>query len=103
MRLNVWQRAGVVVSVLWAIGGGFYQRSHDVDFAAKVAFGPCDMNKFTVAKSYLDCGNAAYASVLKDEWMNAASVAFVPILLAWLFVYVAIWTVRWVWAGRRRA
>jgi hypothetical protein len=29
----------------------------------------------------------------------SAFFALVPIPLAWLFVYVAIWTLRWVWRG----
>jgi hypothetical protein len=99
----MWQRLGLVASVLWAIGGGLYQRSHDLDVSAKIAFGPCDMDKFTVAKAYLDCGKADYANMIKDEWQNAAAVAVVPILLAWLLAYIAIWTVRWVMAGRRPA
>ena len=101
MRLNIWQRAGVVASVLWAVGGGLYQRSHDLNEAAKAAFAPCDMDKFTDVNAFRHCGEADYASLIKDEWMNAAVVALAPILLAWLLAYVAIWVSRWVWAGRR--
>ena len=34
MRLGGWHRIGIVLSVLWAVGAGWYQRTADVRHAA---------------------------------------------------------------------
>jgi len=37
MRLNGWQRVGIVLSIAWALGAGIYTRSADVERANNFA------------------------------------------------------------------
>lgn len=103
IRLNMWQRAGVVASVLWAVGAGFYMRAEVVRDAVSVG-----------SLAYESCTQAGRAGCFRETdlatqaamggaygWASIAAVALGPVLLAWLLVYVTIWTARWVWAGRR--
>ena len=109
--LNIWQRLGIVVSVLWLVGGGIWQRTYDVDRASTM-----------MQSQYLPCSEAAsqlgagaqvanekcmsealktFNIFLEGSWGNVAVFAIGPILLAWLLAYLILRTVRWVLAGRQ--
>ena len=102
-RLNGWQRIGVVVSIAWFIGGGFWGSGliEEQDGAGVVA----------AYKSCLE-SNADWAPcqqafqrdwpvTMKYHWAETATFALVPIPAVWLFVYglIAIW--RWIARGFR--
>jgi hypothetical protein len=110
MRLNVWQRIGVVASFAWALGGGIHQWVADVNRASEFSsltyrtcselradahdynFAPC------TAQSLKD-----YKTFLAGSWEDATFTALAPIPLAWLLAYAAIGIVKWVLAGRDSA
>lgn len=100
LRLNVWQRLGVVASILWMLGGGVWQRAR----YAAMALVHYRMTRDECAGSAGDClqaANVAADQVLKESWPDVASFALTPVILAWALAYVTVWTGRWVLAGRR--
>jgi hypothetical protein len=110
MRLNGWQRIGVVVSLAWAIGAGLYQRNSDITKAndtASLSHRICleaesarnDPNRDPAAcdGKYLE----AYKLWMDGSWANVAFVAVAPIPLGWLGVYALIRIRRWILDGFR--
>jgi hypothetical protein len=104
MRLNVWHRLGIVVSVLWFLGGGLYQRTRDTKAAADAMgsyYRLCTAaNPNGDFAKCMDHATDAYKGTLAG-WDNALFVAIAPVILGWLLAYVVVWTTRWVLAGRR--
>lgn len=105
MRFNGWQRLGVVVSIVWAIGGAIYQRTADVNRAADTAAlftGVCQhahpANPDRCSGKY----EQTFRLWLEGSWGNVAAMALGPVLLGWVIVYLVIRVVRWVGAGFRR-
>jgi hypothetical protein len=104
MRINGWQRLGVVASVAWVLIGPLYFSNRAIDYAREMA-----------ASSYKICNDAPslspeqckrdYDSTYKmyaDQylgWTNLAIMAFGPIPFTWLLVYMVIWIVRWIKIG----
>lgn len=101
-RLNRWQRLGIVASILWVMGAGFYSLENSAEQA--VAFAQAVSNSCHETNDpNVDCAaefDDAFHSNDSNTWPLAAMVAFLPIPFAWLFAYVAIWTTRWIRAGR---
>jgi hypothetical protein len=97
MRLNGWQRIGIVASVVWAIGGprmnvanaSFIGRVLDVDRAN---------NDFDRCR---ERAKDAYDSVPRYPLLsaNGAFVALVPVALGWLIAYALVYLGRWIRAG----
>ncbi len=108
MRLNGWQRIGIVASVVWALGTGYYQRNEDVKSAtalANLAYALCDYDNSHLGDKR-DCSldfKQSFDLQIEGSWANVAMVSFVPIPLAWLAVYLAIRIWRWVRAGFKKA
>ena len=102
LRLNLWQRLGIVASIVWAAGAYLAEMSQQSEFAARIAFDPCTAHD---AWAYLhaNCGVESYKAAMHDAWQAALQVALIPIPFVWLAVYIVIWTIRWVWAGRKVA
>lgn len=109
MRLNGWQRIGIVLSIVWALGAAIYQRSADVERAsdhAELSYRLCAEDN--VRKNVLDNSNCMLelnknmAIWLEGSWANVAFVSLVPIPLGWLVVYVIIKIYRWVNVGFKR-
>lgn len=107
MRLNGWQRIGVVLSVIWGMGGAVYQRSADVDRAsnsAGFAMKVCEESQDLKHLGYEPCSaefSKMFALDLEGSWGNVAIVAIGPILIGWMAAYLGLWTVRWVRKGFR--
>src|SRR5262249_21548457 len=105
VRLNGWQRTGIVLSVLWVlcVSMQFFQHARDV-------------NAPGIASVYLQCisGPNAHRSVCqaKAEWFREQAIsefragwpwfALGPVLIVWLLFYSMMWTVRWVRRGFQR-
>jgi hypothetical protein len=108
-KLNMWQRLGIVASVLWIIGGGFWQRTADVHRASEFS----EMNYTFCTEMISKHGDYNFKSCSEDagrefklalvgSWGNVAIFAFGPVLLAWLLAWVSVRVGRWVLAGRKQ-
>jgi hypothetical protein len=102
MKLNRWQRIGVVLSVLWMLGGAAYERKSQVDTAtssAQLTYKMClDIGGEQIAKCSEEFAKN-YAEFLKPYWIDVALRAFAPVLLGWLLVFIIIRVYRWIKAG----
>jgi hypothetical protein len=101
MRLNGWQRIGIVVSVLWVIGGGIWGNEVGIsegDWAVR-AYKRCLETK---SNDWPQCDRKfekEYPEAIKYHWANAAIFAFAPIPIGWLAVWGCVALVRWVRRG----
>jgi hypothetical protein len=104
--MNFWQRLGIVCSVIWILGGGFWElsdRSNAAVKAAELSYDICTDTKRGSEHPEL-CSNEMSKTLViwRDGiWGDVAIFAFGPIPLAWLLVYFSLWVVRWVMAGRK--
>lgn len=107
VRLNGWQRIGIVLSVVWALVGYFLANAYYSDMAAGYArfstiscFSTPQINiRECYIISEMECLVAA------GIWDNAVTASLVPVLLAWLIVYafIGLWpTFLQKKTGRRR-
>lgn len=102
MKLNGWQRIGVVASFLWAIGAAVYERSGQVSVATafhKSALSNC-LPEFTGA--CIDAAHERYRNLLSLDFVtvsNIVSVAIGPVIAGWILAYLIVKIVRWVKAG----
>lgn len=71
MRLNGWQRLGVVLSLAWVPCGAVYG---------------CELG---------------FAAECNPEQLHALMVfyTFAPVVAGWVFSWLAVWAARWVWRG----
>lgn len=100
MRLNRLQRIGIVISILWALGAGYFERAHQVEFGQKwmaISSQACyDENP----KSFDSCYQKNFDIFMKPNWGNIGFFALAPIPLGWLIVFIFIRVYRWVKAGK---
>jgi hypothetical protein len=107
MRLNGWQRIGIVASVIWAIGAPIYL-DHAAQQEATEAFGrdyrACRDVPSNDPDQCFQRASGAYDTVTRYPLLsaNAAVAALVPIGLGWLLTYALIALVRWIRAGFKR-
>jgi len=102
-RLNGWQRAGLVLSILWAIGAGMHARNGDQEGAksfADLSYKACTDQKLLAHDSDLSsCERERQANIAK--WLNdgnsnanIAFLALVPIPFGWLAGFILLYVVR---------
>ena len=102
MKLNGWQRIGVVASALWAIGAAIYERAGQVSEATafhKSALSNC-LPEFTGA--CIDAAHERYRGLLSLDFASVSNIVFIaigPILLGWVLAYLIVKIARWVKAG----
>lgn len=118
MKINGWQRIGVVASLLWTLGSGVYKREIRLDSA----------NHYQYAMTTGICRQIAKDAVAVDEsrdedalnWkcnseaintaesmkaltgksiLNILAFSFPPVVAGWLLAYLSIMTFRWVRVG----
>jgi hypothetical protein len=113
MRLGGWHRVGIVLSVLWVLGAGFYQRNADLraaDKFSKVSYDICldteslhmQRDPHYVSGGCVEQAVGAYQISLRGSWGNVAFVALAPVPVAWAIVYFAFAAARWAGAGFKR-
>ena len=100
--LNGWQRVGIVLSALWAVGVLIFAWQIETTAASKHndAFYHClfapqsdvDQSKCEAQQQVLE--NARWRDL--RGWLLRA---LAPIPLAWLLVYLVVWVVCWVRGG----
>lgn len=107
--LNMWHRLGIVATALWIVGGGLWQRSSDISrgmIAYQAAYNVCVKTAELAGKTpdFRGCfadGERMFQVMIANSWGNVAVFAIGIALLGWIFAYAAIWTARWVLAGRK--
>jgi hypothetical protein len=104
VRLNGWQRLGIIASCLWAIGGALWGNEiglHEGDWVMQtyafclrrqIDWGPC--------QQALD---NAWPDAIRYHWWYAAILGLAPIPLGWLLAYAGVGLVRWVRTGFRHS
>jgi uncharacterized membrane protein len=101
MRLNGWQRIGIVASVIWIFVGGFWGNNigiHEGDWAINLYRVCLDANP----NGWDECTktfDSNYVAAVQYHWYYAAFLAFVPIPLAWLIAWGLISLARWIRRG----
>lgn len=104
-RLNMWQRLGIVLSVLWVLGAGAYQWRKTARAGSEYALASVHLcERLAKPGAPANCWDEwmpSYKLITEYVWWEMAARAFIPLILAWLFAYLTLWTVRWVLAGRR--
>jgi len=101
MKLNAWQRAGIILSIVWALGAGFHTHSADVasaDNFAKWAYKVCTDSKSLNHDTDLSSCDQERKKNL-DTWMkgdggNVAITALAPIPLFWFTAFILLYVGR---------
>jgi hypothetical protein len=106
MKLNGWQRVGIVASVVWFLGAYNYELSNSMTtltrFAADDAERCYSPGGVFFESNVVPCDATMHAKVLEDLHEMRKEVAIVVavwIPLAWGFAYLALFLVRWVRRG----
>jgi hypothetical protein len=111
-----WVRIGIVLSVIWALVGGFLGNSAAINDASKLTSAQVDScvaaNKARMRsnadrsepydqiwKPCWDQFEKNYLQNVEGHWWAAAFVGLAPIPVAWLIVYMIVGTYRWVRRG----
>jgi hypothetical protein len=104
MKFNGWQRIGIVASVVWILGTGFYTLSVDGNRDLSLASGmtlDCE-NSNNGRDTNGECskiGETFAMGMLPVEREHAAIVAFIPVPLGWGAAYLLLFLVRWIRRG----
>jgi hypothetical protein len=101
MRLNGWQRIGLVLSVLWALGAGIHERNKQAN-AANELFQSQYRMCLEQADPVKNCNDTVSLQAAMDAtayWPNVAFYAFGPVIAGWFVVLITIRTFRWVSDG----
>ncbi len=100
MRLNGWQRIGLVLSVLWALGAAIHERNKQVD-AAHELFQSQYRMCLEQADAAKNCDNVSLQVAMDATayWPDVAFYAFGPVMAGWLVVLITLRTFRWVSVG----
>ena len=102
MKLNRLQRFGIVISILWALGAAYHERSSEMDAGQHFldfSYQTCIESKGSAADGCLAEMNKNFDIWMKPNWGNIGFIALAPIPLGWLLVFIIIRVYRWVKAG----
>lgn len=119
MRLNGWQRIGIVLSIAWLPVGAFIglnaiSKREQAAIDARIK-GPYDLCRSVEDQSIShgvpfnrNCLQELYGKNLpeaiaeisgRESRWSAALIALAPIPFAWLVVYLLVLLGRWIWRG----
>ena len=103
MRLNGWQRIGVVLSVVWAIGAFFAVRQQQVEAADRVfriRHDACAMEATAeMTQRCHDAFSLQDAMHATAYWPDVAFMSLAPVAAGWLVAWLVLRVVRWIRAG----
>jgi hypothetical protein len=104
MRLNGWQRIGIVASVIWAIGAPIYLDQAALQEASAAFSRYYEACRDVPSNDPDQCFQRAgrvYDTVPRYHLLsaNGAVAALVPVGLGWLLAYALVYLVRWIRAG----
>lgn len=112
LRLNGWQRIGIILTVCWVIGGGLWINGQVIDGLSAAVRG--EQRRCIEARSIQPDGTvpkdtdwgpcferfeAAFPAAVTNHWLYAAAYTLIPIPIVWLIVYAIIGLWRWVRRG----
>jgi hypothetical protein len=104
MRLNGWQRIGIVASVIWAIGAPIYldrAANQEAIKAFSRSYGACREVPSNDPEQCYQRGRQSFDAVPRYPLLsvNGAVAALLPVGLGWLFAYALVYLSRWIRAG----
>jgi hypothetical protein len=106
MRLNGWQRIGIVASIIWAISGPlwvYYTASPQQSLVAEEHFGTC-LDSKTIDPNVCQTNYEQEIAFARNFlWKVATVVCLMPLLLGWLGTYGIRGVTRWIRVGFRNA
>ena len=113
MKLNGWQRLGIIASVVWILVAWVHTYDSENDSASKAIASnqvTCDGNLAGKTgdawqKGLDECNKRADESLtqaMAGARVDAAIVALVPVPLGWGLAYLVLFLVRWVKRGFAR-
>jgi hypothetical protein len=102
MRLNGWQRIGIVVSVVWILGISgwlWYSIREEQNVTAEIHLSTC----LDLPTSNPDTCQSNWVKEIRTYRRDLCgfdlAFSLVPVLLSWASVYGVLWIVRWVRDG----
>ena len=112
MRLNGWQRLGIIASVCWIIVGGMWINGHVIDDLgadAVTSYRQCLASRSVQADGsvpkdtdWAPCSasfDKNFKSAVADHWLYATIYTLIPIPVVWLLAYGLMMLFRWVRVG----
>lgn len=106
MKLNRWQRIGVVLSVVWALGAAYYERNSQVGRGQKwmeISSQNCqDSNALAKDIPKKDCSKEwekDFQIFMAPKWEGIAFISLAPIPIGWGMAFLLIRIYRWIKAG----
>ena len=106
MRVGGFVRLGIVLSVAWMVGAGTYQNDEDLrkaDSFYEFAYNVCEQNKeVRLNPRDVDCALQAQDETRpfrEARLGNVLIVAFVPVSIFWLVVFLTLSIYRWLRRG----
>ena len=102
MRLNGWQRIGVVLSIIWAVGAAEYERDRQIEQGNELAefrYRLCMETKSANANSCSEKLGKDLKKAVEPFWGNIAFYSLAPVVAGWVVIYLIIIIVRWVKTG----
>jgi hypothetical protein len=104
MRLNGWQRGGIVFSIIWATGAAAWQCSADINRAESMsvwAYHLCREAQEVRAQAdaCVSESESAYQHGLVGSWRDAAILPFLPIFTFWTALFLVAGIIRCIKAG----
>jgi hypothetical protein len=102
-RLNGRQRTGIVLSVVWAVVGGYWGMKVGVYDPISAESDSCDRLRMKQTYSeMLACDqqlNEKIVTTYNNRWYVAEISGLLPIPFAWIIAYALIGLVRWIRRG----
>ena len=111
VKINGWQRIGIVASVVWIVGSGLYTYESEIEGTAQLRVNTYDICMISAQggigtpdgqpnRLTNQCDKKATDAVsgIRPR-QSAALFAFIPVLLAWGFTYLVLFLLRWVKRG----
>jgi hypothetical protein len=107
-KLNGWVRIGIVLSILWVLGGGIYANRLVTQTAinsSNLIYSLCTSSPPSDAAQsgfYKYCGmqrDDIYKDATQYRVRDVALFALLPVPIFWLIAYIIVLTFRWIKKG----